>query len=527
MTSRRASFGLFFWGSIALVWALTVALAAWLVIVPVAQRALQHLPAALPALLLAFAAATVIWGYGLLQLAHWAANPAARALLRREQRAVMALPRAATDIPPRVMIVAPVADDFRPEILRRALAQSVPVACAILDDSRGPDARHAIDLFAAETGARVIRRTDRRAYKAGNLNHALPQLLTDADFLVIVDSDSEIPSDFVARALPHFADPAVGVVQGRPWTRNGSTPFARELRELLGGLLAATQANHAVVGLSPFLGRGGMFSAACLRAVGGFPERVFEDVSVSIALRTAGFRTVYLDDVECAEDYPVDYRAFRVQYGKHAEGCAELLRERGLLRGLSVRERLDVRLSLAMPLALSVAGLTLLGANLALTILGAAPVGVGLPLPVMAAVAVGASAPLLPVVLRLVIARHPIRALRFAVAAGALYSTVLVLGIARTFRVLLGARGRFRVTPKTATSAGMGAVVRALRAEWLVAGGALALALALAGTFAPLMPLMLPALFGTVFALWPQRRHRAPWDATGAVNSQPRVGATS
>jgi len=533
MATHRTRFAATFWTALGAAWLSTTGLAGAFVIAPVVARATRELPGAVAPLLLASLAAAAIWGYGLLQLAHWAANPAARRLLHAEQRhaeqaGAARVPWAATTASgaPRVVVVAPVADDFRPDVLRRTLAQTVPVHCAILDDSRDPGVRSAVDDFAVETGAQVIRRRDRRAYKAGNLNHALPLLLPDADFLVIVDSDSEIPEDYVERALPHFTDAGVGAVQGRPWARSGATPFAHELRGLLGGLLAATQASHAVAGLSPFLGRGGMFSTACLRRLGGFPERVFEDVSMSIALRQHGFRTVYLDNVVCAEDYPVDYRAFRVQYGKHAEGCAELLRERRLLRGLPIAERLDVRTALAMPLVLTLAGVTLLVANLALTVLGAGALQLGVPLPVLAAVGLGAAAPLLPEVLRLIRAGRPIRAARFAAVSGALYATMLVLGAARTLRVLRGSRGRFRVTPKTSAPTRLGTALRMLRAEWAVAAVACVLATVLGGVFAPLMPLLLPAVAGTAFALWPQHPPRRV-TRVRVARAQPHVGATS
>ena len=58
----------------------------------------------------------------------------------------------------------------------------------ILDDSSQEAYKTQIDEFAQKHGVKVVRRQDRKGFKAGNLNNYL-QGRTDYDYFVVLDSE--------------------------------------------------------------------------------------------------------------------------------------------------------------------------------------------------------------------------------------------------------------------------------------------------------------------------------------------------
>src|SRR5262252_5819358 len=58
-----------------------------------------------------------------------------------------------------------------------------------------------------------VHRIDRTGYKAGALEAGLK--VAKADYIAIFDADFIPPKDFLLKTLPHFTDPAIGMVQAR------------------------------------------------------------------------------------------------------------------------------------------------------------------------------------------------------------------------------------------------------------------------------------------------------------------------
>src|SRR6185312_9456977 len=53
------------------------------------------------------------------------------------------------------------------------------------------------DFVRAHPSAELLRRPDRRGFKAGNLNHALTAAAIKADWVIIVDADETLPQQYV------------------------------------------------------------------------------------------------------------------------------------------------------------------------------------------------------------------------------------------------------------------------------------------------------------------------------------------
>ena len=169
----------------------------------------------------------------------------------------------------------------------------------------------------------MIRRKNRKGYKAGNLNHFL-QHMTEGYF-VIIDSDEILPVNFVTRALDYFTE-GVGIVPGESCSN-------QEPDHIHGHLCARSRCPLACV--SDCEGSRGVLVSAWPRSDGlprllagcrGFPEIVAEDIGFAIDAREHGYRTVFAPDILCEEEFPVDYAAFRKRHRKWTEGNMEFIR---------------------------------------------------------------------------------------------------------------------------------------------------------------------------------------------------------
>ncbi|MFJ3404591.1 glycosyltransferase family 2 protein [Promicromonospora sp. NPDC090134] len=414
-----------------------------------------------------------------------------------------------------VALLYPTADDFRPDVVRRSMRQSHGrVRTVILDDSRTSEALAAVDAFAAgcAPGAvEVVRRADRRGFKAGNLNNYLRHHADAVDAVVILDADQEIGPDFVRTALRHLrAYRGVAVVQGEIRSRRGGTRFVHDFRGMFDAHLRAMSAGRSALGIATFAGRGALLDVGALRAAGGFPEVVAEDAALTLELAGRGHAVRYVPDLVSVEDAPTDHAAFTTQLGKFTEGAMQLLgRSGGLLFDPRLRpaRRLDVFVDLASPLVGAAMTVSLFAFAVAAAAGGGASQAPGLPVPLGASLGILGAVPLLPEALRLIrsrgrsrsrsegrsegrstaisVAGSVLAAISFLVRGAMLYASVAVVALRAVLRVAAGNGARFVVTPKENADPGLRSSLRRRRPELAAASAALVTAVLLTGTVAP------------------------------------------
>jgi hypothetical protein len=490
--STSATAARLFWATIAVVWFLLVGTYAGALVFQLPTVS----PATGVALVLIGVASSAVWLNGIRHLAMWATASFWGSRSHRPQQS-----KNTPDA--RVVLLYCTADDFNPDALRSSMAQQHPVSTVILDDSTTMPAQRAVDSFARNTGARVVRRPHRTGFKAGNLNHGIAGLIDDFDYFVILDSDEVIPPHFVSQALGWFCvEPQVGIVQARHRAWRGVTTFTAAFSGMVGSHVAVAQPARSQAGFSAFLGRGAMISADCYRAAGPIPEVVLEDVAFSLEVRLAGYRIAYDHDLVCVEDYPVDYRAFRSQHTKLVEGATEFLvrsARRILTSRLSVREKADLLIEQLMVPLMGMAGLALIVSGLLLTLPGPTAH------PLLWAVAVTAllgMAPLLPEAVRVLRQHGFLAAATFLALATTLYSSTLLITLRATAKILLGHTATFTVTPKKPRR---GRMLAALRLDLWVTSAAVSAALLLSGSAVPALPIAGPTLASLCFAVFGAR----------------------
>ena len=199
---------------------------------------------------------------------------------------------------PRVAELYTTMNDAVPECLE-AIHQTYPVDVFLLDDSKDPYKRELVDRIAGRKGFRVIRRTDRRGFKAGALNHWLSLHGAEYDYFVILDADSLLPPDWVEEALTYAEHPEnadLAIFQGLINLWNTDKPFPRALApnqrlgqdewelKVAGYLGAVVCYGHNV-----------MLRTKHVLAVGGFDEGyVSEDFATAVRLASAGYGSTFV-----------------------------------------------------------------------------------------------------------------------------------------------------------------------------------------------------------------------------------------
>ncbi len=412
---------------------------------------------------------------------------------------------------PRVLLLYCTADDFDEHSLLASMGQDpgqtqeqggCRVDVVILDDSHRPEFTQRVDAFAAANGLRVVRRSDRAGFKAGNLNNYL-QGRDDYDYFVLLDSDEIIPPDFVRRALQYFRDhPHAGIVQGN---HTATRPRNRFMTLLGSGVQPQVQTFQTMkqrYGFAHLMGHGAMISRECYRDCGGFPELVMEDLAFSIEARIRGYQTVFAPDILCEEEYPVDYLAFKKRHAKWTEGTIEFIRSyswRILRSRMTWYEKLDIFLSVyTLPLAAVFGFLLLLTNLLFLPLFGYAP---GYPHWLVVPSLISLLAPLANDIVHLIRSSRQRDLIPYIVHSFLVYSSTFYLTLAMTVRALAGGKARFVVTPKNRERTSLTGALASNIGELAFAGGLVWVALITVHTPLPVLMVVVPGYLSVYLSL--------------------------
>jgi cellulose synthase/poly-beta-1,6-N-acetylglucosamine synthase-like glycosyltransferase len=223
------------------------------------------------------------------------------------------------------------------------------------DDSREIAARKVAELRAKGHDVVHLHRTDRRGYKAGALGAGVPR--ARGEFLAVFDADFVPEPDFLRKTIDHFSDPKVGFVQTR-WTylNQDYGVLTQGMAMLLDGHFVLEQTTRARGGyIFPFNGTGGVWRKSTIAAAGGWhADTICEDTDLSYRAHLAGYRGVYLRDVPCPGELPVELSAVKSQQHRWAKGVTEcFLKMMPLLwrSRLPFRKKLDASFHLGAYLA--------------------------------------------------------------------------------------------------------------------------------------------------------------------------------
>src|SRR3979411_1479927 len=198
----------------------------------------------------------------------------------------------------------------------------------LLDDSTDETievARILVDRYAA-LGHPVtyLHRDNREGYKAGALAEGLNT--AKGEFGAIFAPCCVSPPDFLLKCIHHFTDPKVGMVQTR-WThinRNYSVLTEVEAILLDGHFVLEHSARSRSGVVFNFNGTAGMWRRCAIDEAGGWQhDTLTEDTDLSYRAQLNGWKFIYLQDVECPAELPVEMTAFKTQQARWAKGLVQ------------------------------------------------------------------------------------------------------------------------------------------------------------------------------------------------------------
>jgi len=198
----------------------------------------------------------------------------------------------------------------------------------VLDDSTDETvgvASRLVEQFAAK-GLPISyhHRTNRHGFKAGALAAGLET--AKGEFVAIFDADFVPPEDFLLKTIHHFTDPKIGMVQTR-WTHiNRNYSFLTEVEAiLLDGHFVLEHSGRARSNVFfNFNGTAGVWRRAAIDEAGGWQhDTLTEDTDLSYRAQLKGWKFVYLQDVECPAELPVEMTAFKTQQARWAKGLIQ------------------------------------------------------------------------------------------------------------------------------------------------------------------------------------------------------------
>lgn len=216
-------------------------------------------------------------------------------------------------IPPsqgRVAVLYTVCDDYDPIAFESCVqtAQQVGGQVYVLDDSR----QKPVEGYVEGIPVHVVRRKYPRAFKAGNINDAIrsQSLHEYYDFIVLADADEVfLPGASATLAGILSANPHLAFVQLAHTSRNDEVSwFARVMRVMTDVKYRYYRKYTNRYGLPLSHGHGVAIRLSFLK--NGFPEIISEDIAMSIELRQAGYRGLFLPEPLCREATVKDLATF-------------------------------------------------------------------------------------------------------------------------------------------------------------------------------------------------------------------------
>lgn len=198
----------------------------------------------------------------------------------------------------------------------------------VLDDSTDETveiAAAAVERYAA-LGYNISyhHRTNRSGYKAGALQAGMN--VAQGEFIAIFDADFVPPEDFLMRTIHFFTDAKIGMVQTR-WTHiNRHYSFLTEVESILldGHFVLEHGARSRTGTFFNFNGTAGMWRRKAIEDAGGWQhDTLTEDTDLSYRAQLKGWKFIYVPEVECPAEVPVEMTAFKTQQARWAKGLIQ------------------------------------------------------------------------------------------------------------------------------------------------------------------------------------------------------------
>ncbi|HKZ41483.1 MAG TPA: cellulose synthase family protein, partial [Candidatus Hodarchaeales archaeon] len=159
-----------------------------------------------------------------------------------------------------------------------------------------------------------IHRDNRLGYKAGALENGLKT--ARGEFIAIFDADFIPDPEFLKKTIHHFTDPKVAMIQTRWGHVNRDYSHLTQVEAMiLDGHFVMEHGGRSLSGrFFNFNGTAGIWRRAAIEDSGGWQhDTLTEDTDLSYRAQIRGWAFLYLPDVVCPAELPVDMTDFKNQ----------------------------------------------------------------------------------------------------------------------------------------------------------------------------------------------------------------------
>ncbi len=176
-----------------------------------------------------------------------------------------------------------------------------------------------------------IHRPERRGYKAGALQDALP--LVRGDYIAIFDADFVPRPDWLKRTMAHYlCNPhrAIAVVQTRWGHINGEYSLLTQVEATMmdGHFVIEEQSRFLNDYFLIFHGTAGIWNKRAIVEAGGWSaDTLAEDMDLSYRCQLLGWKIIYDNSIVAPAELPVTMTGFKVQQFRWNKGIAQCARK--------------------------------------------------------------------------------------------------------------------------------------------------------------------------------------------------------
>lgn len=187
----------------------------------------------------------------------------------------------------------------------------------VIDDSNDGITTKLVDKY--KDKIKIIRRDERRGFKAGALNEALKY--SRGSIIVVFDADSIPRKDFLKRVVPYFQDERVALVQTKQIYINKNlniiSKFAATLQSIYYNFLLKLE---SLINLTFCAGSSVAIRKDILEKFKWNEKSVTEDADISLKIFSAGYKTIYLDNLKTKSEVPFKLHSFLKQQARWTFG---------------------------------------------------------------------------------------------------------------------------------------------------------------------------------------------------------------
>jgi cellulose synthase/poly-beta-1,6-N-acetylglucosamine synthase-like glycosyltransferase len=173
-----------------------------------------------------------------------------------------------------------------------------------------------------------VTRETRIGFKAGALTTGLQKAA--GEFLAIFDADFVPPTDFLMKTLPYFQNPQLGMVQTRWGHLNEDHSILTWIQSIFldGHFLLEHTARNRSGAFFNFNGTAGVWRRTAIETSGGWHhDTLTEDLDLSYRAQMKGWKFLFLPNVVCPAELPVDINAFKTQQNRWTMGAIQTARK--------------------------------------------------------------------------------------------------------------------------------------------------------------------------------------------------------